>query len=178
MGSSVSEFISNQLSYWISQVDENLDIDISLGSLSEEAYNTFQLRLSYTFLDGRLRVTRDGGFTNEESQADAASIIGDWSLEYMISKSGNLRIKIFQKTDYNSIDNSLSYGDSALKGGVSFIYTQSFDEVKELFEKARQNQIPTKEEEADVTSQSEDNSDSGKTEKGNNANDNIPKNWQ
>ncbi|MEJ2006268.1 MAG: translocation/assembly module TamB domain-containing protein, partial [Cyclobacteriaceae bacterium] len=58
--SSVSELLSNQLSYWITQVDENLEIDVDLGALDNEAFNTFQLRLSYTFLDGRLRVTRAG----------------------------------------------------------------------------------------------------------------------
>ena len=39
-GNSVSEFISNQLSYWITQVDENLDIDVDLGNFDQEAFNT------------------------------------------------------------------------------------------------------------------------------------------
>jgi hypothetical protein len=167
LGSSVSEFISNQLSYWISQVDENLEIDISLGDLSGEAYNTFQLRLSYTFLDGRLRVTRDGGFTNPESQADVASVLGDWSIEYMLTDNGNLRIRLFQKTDYNSLDNSFSSDNSVLKGGFSLIYTQSFDEVKEILESSRKNKIPEASE--DVTSQNKKTQDElTKDESGNN----------
>jgi hypothetical protein len=30
---SVSEFISNQISYWVTQFDENLVLDVDLGSL-------------------------------------------------------------------------------------------------------------------------------------------------
>jgi hypothetical protein len=157
VGSSVSEFISNQLSYWISQVDENLEIDISLGDLSGEAYNTFQLRLSYTFLDGRLRVTRDGGFTNPESQADVVSVLGDWSVEYMLTDNGNLRVRLFQKMDYNSLDNSFSSDNSFLKGGFSLMYTQSFDEVKEILESGRKNKIQETPE--DVTSQNQNSRD-------------------
>ncbi len=56
-GSSVSEFLSNQFSYFLSQVDENLELDFDIGSLDQNALNTFQLRLSYTFLEGRLKVT-------------------------------------------------------------------------------------------------------------------------
>ena len=48
---SVSEFISNQISYWVTQFDENLVVDVDLGSLDDEAFNTFQLRMSYSFLD-------------------------------------------------------------------------------------------------------------------------------
>ncbi|NJN27978.1 MAG: hypothetical protein HC819_19400 [Cyclobacteriaceae bacterium] len=46
---SVSEFISNQISYWVTQFDENLEVDVDLGSLDNEAFNTFQLRMSYSF---------------------------------------------------------------------------------------------------------------------------------
>jgi hypothetical protein len=64
LAGSVSELFSNQLSYWMSQVDQNLEIDVDLGNMDQDAFNAFQLRLSYTFLNGRLRVTREGTFGN------------------------------------------------------------------------------------------------------------------
>jgi len=137
VGRSVSEFVSNQLSYWISQVDENLEIDIDFGDITDETYNTFQMRLSYSFLEGRLRVTRDGGFTNPESQANMASIIGDWSIEYMLTESGNVRIKLFQETNYTTLDRPTVNDYAAIQGGISILYTQSYDEIKEIFNTAR-----------------------------------------
>jgi len=66
-----------------------------------------------------------------------------------------LRVKVFQKTDYNAIDNSFSSDNSTLKGGFSLIYTQSFDDVKEIFESARKNE--QSEPPPDLTSQNPEN---------------------
>jgi len=68
--SSVSELLSNQLSYWLTQVDQNLEVNFDLGNFDQEAFNTFQLRLSYSFLNGRLRVTRDGAFNNQYNRSE------------------------------------------------------------------------------------------------------------
>ena len=41
----------------MSQVDENLEIDVDIASMDQESFNTFQLRFAYTFMNGRLRVS-------------------------------------------------------------------------------------------------------------------------
>ena len=73
---SVSELLTNQLSYWVSQVDDNLEIDLDLDGLNTKALNALQLRLSYTFLNGRLRVTRAGGFTDTQNRCKLCQRIG------------------------------------------------------------------------------------------------------
>jgi len=138
---SVSEFISNQISYWVTQFDENLVVDVDLGSLDDEAFNTFQLRMSYSFLDGRLRVTRDGGFTDQTSGTNVASILGDWSVEYLLSPDGKLRAKIYNKTNYNSLNPDLK--STTVTAGFSLMHTQSFDEIKNIFKKSRDKNRPT-----------------------------------
>ncbi|MCK5467134.1 MAG: translocation/assembly module TamB domain-containing protein, partial [Cyclobacteriaceae bacterium] len=137
---SVSEFISNQISYWVTQFDENLVVDVDLGSLDQEAFNTFQLRMSYSFLDGRLRVTRDGGFTDQTTGTNAASILGDWSVEYLLSPDGKLRAKIYNKTNYNTINQNNK--SSSTTAGFSLMHTQSFDEIKNIFKKSRDKNRP------------------------------------
>ena len=143
LGSSVSELLSNQLSYWITQVDENLEIDVDLNSLSPEALNTFQLRLSYSFLDGRLRVTRDGYILNEDENgnvgSDIATLIGDWSVEYLLTPDGKFRVKMYSRNNLNNGSNATleSYFGTTTTTGVSLAHTQSFNNVGELFEWAR-----------------------------------------
>ena len=132
---SVSEFISNQISYWVTQFDENLIVDVDLGSLDDEAFNTFQLRMSYSFLDGRLRVTRDGGFTDQTEGANIASILGDWSVEYLLSPDGKLRAKIYNKTNYDTYDPQVN--PTTWSAGFSITHTESFDKLKNIFKKAR-----------------------------------------
>ncbi len=133
-GSSLSEMLSNQFSNWISQVDENLELrfDVDASNL-----NNFQLRVSYSLLDGRLRITRDGGFINNQNQADFASVIGDWTVEYLLSPGGKYRIKMYHRTNQNLI-NTLNTGVST--AGVSFVHTASFNRFGELFSSKNKNQ--------------------------------------
>ncbi|MDH5610070.1 MAG: translocation/assembly module TamB, partial [Cyclobacteriaceae bacterium] len=133
--SSVSEFVSNQLSYWLNQVDENLEVSIDLNTLSPDAFNTFQLRLAYTFLDGRLRVTRGGGVTTVVDQNPGfGSILGDWSVEYVLTQDGRWRARVFSRANQLAVHQDMT--------GASFQFVQSFDELSEIFQKTRKQTVP------------------------------------
>ncbi len=141
---SVSELLSNQLSYWMSQVDQNLEINVDLGTMDEEAFNTFQLRFSYTFLNGRLRVTGDGTFNNG-SQGTAANpnpsnIAGDWTVDYMLTADGKLRVKMYNRTNTNPINTASLNGQNVNTTGASFIYTQTFNRLKDIWRSNRKKQ--------------------------------------
>ena len=129
-GSSVSELLSNQLSNLISQVDENLEIDLNVQGLDAQALNTLQLRLSYSFFEGRVRVTREGSFTNVQNQANLASIAGDWTVEYMILPDGKLRMKVYHKNNINTFNTALQNNSTA---GASILKIFTFDSMKDLF---------------------------------------------
>jgi hypothetical protein len=133
--SSFSDLVSNQLSSWLSQFDENLEVAIDLNGLSGSALSNFQLRFSYTLLEGRLRLTRDGGFTNAQNQTSALSIAGDWTLEYMLSKDGFFRVKMFHKINQNLILSGLNNNNTTQ--GASLLYTQSFNRLSELLPKKK-----------------------------------------
>jgi hypothetical protein len=133
VGNSVSELLSNQLSYLLNQVNDNFEIDVDLSGFDEEAWRTFQLRLSYSFMDGRLRITRDGTFTNAHQQTDLASIAGDWSIEYLLTKDGKLRIKMYNRNNLNAI--SIDNATTNTTSGVSIMHLESFDKLKELLKK-------------------------------------------
>lgn len=141
---SVSEFLSNQLSNWITQVDENLEIDVDLGTMDAEAFNTFQLRLSYSFFNGRLRITRDGTFYSNQnntagtsnSQSNLSGLAGDWTVDYMLTADGKFRAKMYNRTNVNPILNNLGTQNS-MTTGASLMYTQSFNEFRDLIRRTR-----------------------------------------
>ncbi len=138
---SVSELLSNQLSYWMSQMDQNLEINVDLGTMDEEAFNAFQLRFSYTFLNGRLRITGDGTFNNG-SQATAANpnpstIAGDWTVDYMLTADGKLRVKMFNRTNVNPISATTGNGQNVNTTGASLIHTQTFNKLNEIWKRNR-----------------------------------------
>jgi hypothetical protein len=134
--SSFSDLVSNQLSSWLSQFDENLEVSVDLAGLSSTDLNNFQLRFSYTMLEGRLRLTRDGGFTNVRNETSALSIAGDWSMEYMLSKNGVFRVKMFHRINQNLIQAGQN-GNNTTQQGASLLHTQSFNKLGELFPKKK-----------------------------------------
>ena len=156
---SVSELLSNQFSYWLSQVDENLEIDVDLGSFDDDRFNTFQLRLSYTLFDGRLRVTRDGGFTDVNNQTSPASVIGDVTVEYLLTADGKYRVKMYNRSNYNALTQAFQGFTSSQ--GISLQYIEGFDSVRELLGDTRDRVIrrrkkPTDELDSLITSSPED----------------------
>jgi hypothetical protein len=128
----LSELLTNQLSAWLSQVDDNLQIDIDLNGLSQEALSTLQLRLSYTFWDKRMRLTREGTFTNVRNETNFSSVLGDWILEYNLSKDGRLRLKAYYRNNFTNYDVNLQ---SNANSGGSLVYVFSFDNLAEVFQK-------------------------------------------
>lgn len=140
---SVSELLANQLSYWLSQSNENLEVDIDLAGLDQDAFNTFQYRLAYTFLDGRLRVS--GG--NSLNQVDGTTtpfndnnnnLIGNWAVEYLLSPDGRWRAKFFSKANQSLTANS----ENNQQTGISFQYIRSFDQFQQLIKKSRKEDEP------------------------------------
>ena len=85
----VSQLLSNQLSQLVAQLDENLEVNFDLADLDQDAFNTFRLRLSYTFLDGRLRVTREGAISG-----DINNIAGDITAEYLLTTDGKYKLSL------------------------------------------------------------------------------------
>jgi TamB, inner membrane protein subunit of TAM complex len=156
---SVSELFSNQLSYWMSQVDNNLEIDLDLGSMDQESFNAFQLRLSYTLLNGRLRITRDGTFGNQgtssttgnpgtnpqTNQGNFSSAVGDWTVDYLLTADGKFKVKMYSRTNVNPVNTNLN-SQNAITTGVSLLYTQSFNELKDLWKRNKARTQPEDEE--------------------------------
>lgn len=147
VANSVSELLSNQLSYWMSQVDENLVIDVDLGTMDQETFNTFQLRLSYTFLNGRLRVTGDGTFNNQTSATNTGAqpgstspIAGDWTVDYLLTPDGKFKVKMYSRTNVNQLATNVS-NQTTFTTGISLMHTQSFNELKDLLKSSRDKNL-------------------------------------
>ncbi|GAB3217780.1 translocation/assembly module TamB domain-containing protein [Algoriphagus aestuariicola] len=134
ISSSLGSLLSSQLNSFIGQFDKNLEVNVDLATLDQNTLENFQLSVAYTFLDGRLRVSRDGGFTDNQGNASAASVIGDWQAEYMLTEDGVYRLRIFNRNNYNTFT-SLSLTQNVLTYGASVTQNVSFNSFSELFQK-------------------------------------------
>ncbi|QMW03865.1 translocation/assembly module TamB domain-containing protein [Spirosoma foliorum] len=134
VANSVSELLSNQISRLASNLNENLDVGVSFGGFTsgtqnENLLNNLQLRFSYRLLNDRLRISRDGGFTYGQSQYNAASLLGEWTLEYFITPDGHLRAKVYNRNQQSILSQYNLTSTITTGGGVSLLYTRSFNHI-------------------------------------------------
>ena len=134
LSSSIGNLLSSQINRFMGQLDKNLEVSIDLATLDQNALENFQISVARTFLDGRLRVSRDGGFTDNRGTASTASIIGDWQAEYMITEDGVYRLRVFNRNNFNTFT-SLSLTQNVLSYGASVTQNVSFNSFTELFRK-------------------------------------------
>ncbi|WP_201986854.1 translocation/assembly module TamB domain-containing protein [Hymenobacter rubidus] len=140
---SLGQILSTQLGLLTSQIDQNLEIDFNISGLTTEQLQALQVRLSYSFLNGRLRVTREGGFTNNPNLASStggstvpgtgntagqASLLGDLSLEYYLRPDGKFRTKLRYETTPRDLETI-----NQPRAGLSLLHTEQFNTFGELF---------------------------------------------
>ncbi|MDX5420216.1 MAG: translocation/assembly module TamB [Hymenobacteraceae bacterium] len=137
VGGSLGSLLSGQLNTFLSSIDSNLEIDIGLTGINQESLSTLQLRLSYTFFQGRLRVTNQTGLggTHDLNGANTTNYVGDWFLEYYITQSGELRMRLeYSTTPRTYFDYRTSV---ASRQRFSLLHTKRFDTLQELFGSSR-----------------------------------------
>ncbi len=127
--SNLSEFFSNQLSKL--GTGENFQVGVNTGSfssLNQNLINSLQLQFSYNF-DDRLRINhnRNGLFGNNQNTSSGyGNLIGDWSLEWLITKDGTLRLKGYNRNTPNAFQN-ITLNNYITSYGASLVYTKSFN---------------------------------------------------
>ena len=142
---SLGQIISSQLASLTSQIDPNLEIDFNINGLTADQLQALQVRLSYSFLNGRLRLTREGGISNSAGNTvnpstglpyntGQSSLPGDFSLEYFLRPDGKFRAKLRYETTPR--DNLVTTVNQP-RAGVSLLQTKDFNNLRELF--GRQN---------------------------------------
>ena len=136
---SLGQVLSTQLGLLTSQIDQNLEIDFNINGLTADQLQALQVRLSYSFLNGRLRVTREGGFSSAANltppgtpigpnTAGQASLLGDLSLEYYLRSDGRFRAKLRYETTPRDLETV-----NQPRAGLSLLHTEQFDTFGELF---------------------------------------------
>ncbi len=134
VANSVSELLSNQISRLASNLNDKLDVGVSFGGFTsgtqnDNLLNNLQLRFSYRLLNDRLRISRDGGFTYGQSQYNAASLLGEWTLEYFITPDGHLRAKVYNRNQQSILSQTSFNSTITTGGGMSLLYTRSFNRL-------------------------------------------------
>lgn len=122
--SMASSTISSQLSNILSQMTDKLDVAPSFRSDNGKFSDMeFDLALSSRLLNNRLLI--NGNFGYRDKSSSNTQFVGDFDIEYLLNKNGNIRLKA-----YNHFNDQNYYLRSALTTqGVGVVFQRDFDRL-------------------------------------------------
>jgi len=123
-----SEFFSNQLSNFLSQISRDFDIGVNYRPGDEVSPEELELALSTQLFNDRLRINGNVDVTGR--QTNASSIVGDFDADFKLTRTGKVRLKAF-----NRANDHLRYQVSPYTQGIGLFYREEFDTFTQLMRK-------------------------------------------
>lgn len=136
-----SSALSSQLNNLLGQINENINIGTNLRSEKGDFSDVeVEVALSSQLLNNRLIINGNIGY--RDNAVNNNTFIGDFDLEYLLNKSGNIRLKA-----YNHYNDKNYYVKSALTTqGVGIMYRKEFNKWSEWFSWLRRRKNNTQKE--------------------------------
>lgn len=131
--SMVSSTVSAQLNNWASQMFDKwgFGVNIRRSGEGETLNNEYEFNFQYAPTN---RLVINGNVGYRDNGTNQNNFIGDFDLEYKLIQSGRLRIKAYTHTnDYKEFKKGLT------TQGVGLVWTESFNNGKELRETWKEN---------------------------------------
>ena len=125
-----SELLSNQVSRWLSQISNNLDIGFSYRPGDQVTTNEFELALSTQIWNNRVTISANGNMVEGSKTNSNTSITGDFDVDVKLNQQGTLKLKAYSHTN-----EKITYNATETVQGVGVSYQEAFDTFRELFRK-------------------------------------------
>jgi hypothetical protein len=126
-----SEVLSNQVSSFLSQFNDNVDVGLYYRPGNEMASNEIEVALSTQIFNDRVSISGnlDMSENNVESteQKNTNDLVGDFEVDVKLNKSGKLRVKAFHRAN-----DDIVYDDHQHTQGIGISYKEDFDSFSEL----------------------------------------------
>lgn len=127
-----SSAISSQISSILNSLTDKVQIGTNIRTSQDGIEDTeVEMLLSSQLLDSRLLFNGNFGYKNNPTQKNA--FIGEFDLEYKLTKSGDIRLKA-----YNHANDMYMYLRQALTTqGVGLMYKKDFTHFSEIFRRKK-----------------------------------------
>lgn len=128
-----SELLSNQVSNWLSQVSDKVDLGVNYRPGDQVTRDEFQVAVSTQILNDRLLVSTNVGVSYGAAQ-QSNQFIGDFQMEYLLPPRGRMRMKAYSVAN----DQNLNQNDQApTTQGAGIGYRIDFNHWSELFRRKK-----------------------------------------
>ena len=136
----VSSTLSAQLNNWASQMFDNWGFGVNFRTTGEGDSRTNEYEFNFIYTPTS-RISINGNVGYRDDALSATPFIGDFDFEYKLNQSGKLRAKAYTHTnDYREFKKGLT------TQGIGLIYSENFNNLKELWKSWQDNIKENKEE--------------------------------
>ncbi len=129
-GVNASEFLSNQLSHWLSQISSDYDIRVNYRPDfdNQMTNDEMEFALSTQLLNDRLTLDGNVDVTTNATAESSNNIVGDFDLDYKITEKFRLKA-------YNHSNDNLLTEVSPYTQGVGVVFKEEFNSIGELWKR-------------------------------------------
>ncbi|WGH74710.1 translocation/assembly module TamB [Tenacibaculum tangerinum] len=134
----VNDAISQQLNRFSEKLlgKSGIELDFGIDSYTDYQGNTatertqLDIAVEKKLLDDRLivRVGSEVDIQGSDPSGEATPLIGNVSLEYMLSEDGTYRLKGFRKNEFENVIDG-----QTIVSGIGLLFTKEFNQFKELW---------------------------------------------
>jgi hypothetical protein len=130
-GTTASELLSNQLSNWLSQISNDVNVGVNYRPGNQITNDEIELAMSTQIFNNRVTINGNiGNNTSQRTSANNNGLVGDADINVKLTRNGKLQMKA-----YNHANNNLIYETSPYTQGVGLTYREDFNNFKELWRK-------------------------------------------
>jgi hypothetical protein len=135
VGSTVlSNFVSSQLSNWLSQISDDFNVAMIYRPNDDLNEQELKLYLGTQLYNNRITIDGNVGVVNQQqgtTTANNGQFVGDVNVEYRVTDDGKVRFRAFNRTNDNSVVNA----GALYTQGVGVFYREDFDDFGDLMER-------------------------------------------
>ncbi|HKI87604.1 MAG TPA: translocation/assembly module TamB domain-containing protein, partial [Draconibacterium sp.] len=130
IGTTASELFSNQLSNWLSQISNNVDIGLNYRPGNQITTDEIELALSTQMFNDRVTINGNIGNNVNPNSTNKSQLVGDFDIDVKLIPNGKIQLKA-----YNRSNNNLIYETAPYTQGVGFTFKEEYNTFNELLQK-------------------------------------------
>jgi hypothetical protein len=127
-----TEMLSNRLSNWLSQINEDVDVNVKYRAANEiTTSQDIEVALSTQLFNDRVSISTNVGYEEYQTTSKNNGFIGDFDMNVKLNKSGTVRAHAYTHTN-----NDILYTTtSPTKQGVGISFREEYNSWNELWNK-------------------------------------------
>ena len=138
--------LTNQLNSWLSGLSNDFDVGVNYQPGDEISQQEVEVALSTQLFDDRVIIDGNVGMISQDKAASTNEIVGEVTVEVMLTPDGRWRGKAFNKSNHDYLYRNYS----PYTQGLGIFYTKEFSKFRDLFSNKKKKLVKKEKEELSI----------------------------